>query len=155
MTRKTFYEKVGRRYIPVKEYDAKFCDAYPSGAHVTVVTPGVKSTRYNIDPDYAALIAASMVAYDHICKVIVDRSSLKPTKEPITEEQKELWDKLSQSLNEACLPLYRASVAESVRAGTDAMIKEAEKLMKNEAVRQAYEQFITVAKLCSDYQNSK
>ena len=152
MTRKTFYEKVGRRYIPVKEYDDKFRDAYPRGAHVTVVTPGVKSTRYNIDPDYAALIAASMVAYDHICKVIVDHSRLKPTKEPITEEQKELWDKLSQSLEVSFIPLFRASVAESVRAGTDAMIKEAEKLMHHEAVRQAYDHFITVAKLCSDCQ---
>jgi len=152
MTRKTFYEKVGRRYVPVKEYDAKFCDAYPRGAHVTVVTPGVKSTRYNIDPDYAALIAASMVAYDHMCKVIVDHSRLKPTKEPITEEQKELWDKLSQSLDVNSLPLFRASVAESVRAGTDAMIKEADKLMQHAAVRQAYEEFIMVAKLCSDSQ---
>lgn len=143
MTRKTFYEKVGRRYIPVKEYDDKFSDAYPRGAHVTVVTPGVNSTRYDIDPDYAALIAASMVAYDHICKVIVDHSKLKPTKEPITEEQKELWDKLFQSLEE------------SLRAGTDAMINEAEKLMQHEAVRQAYDHFITVAKLCSDYQESK
>lgn len=154
MTRKTFYEKVGRRYIPIKEYNQEFCDAYPRGAHVTVVTPGVKSTRYNIDPDYAALIAASMVAYDHICKVIVDHSKLKPTKEPVTPEQKELWDKLAESLDVSTLPLYRASVAESVRAGTDAMIKEAEKLMQHDAVRQAYEHFITVAKLCSNQTQS-
>lgn len=154
MTRKTFYEKVGRRYIPIKEYNQEFCDAYPRGAHVTVVTPGVRSTRYNIEPDYAALIAASMVAFDHICKVIVDHSKLKPTKEPITLEQKELWDKLSASLDVSTLPLFRASVAESVRAGTDAMIKEADKLMQHEAVRKAYEHFITVAKLCSNQTQS-
>jgi len=150
MTRKTFYEKVGRRYVPVREYDSELHNAYPRGTHVTVVTPGVSSTRYNIDPDYAALIAASMVAYDHICKVIVDHSRLKPTKEPITREQKELWDQLSQSLDISVLPLYRASVAESVRVGTDAMIREADKLMQHDAVRQAYEHFITIAKLCSN-----
>lgn len=155
MMKKTFYEKVGRRYIPVKEYNQEFCDAYPRGAHVTVVTPGVRSTRYNIDPNYAALIAASMVAFDHICKVIVDHSKLKPTREPITLEQQELWDKLSASLDVSFLPLFRASVADSVRAGTEAMIAEAAKLMHNDAVRQAYEHFITVAKLCSDYQESK
>lgn len=154
MMKKTFYEKVGRRYIPIKEYNQEFCDAYPRGAHVTVITPGVKSTRYNIDPDYAALIAASIVAFDHICKVIVDHSKLKPTKEPITLEQKELWDKLSASLDVSTLPLFRASVAESVRAGTDAMIQEANKLMQHEAVRQAYEHFITVAKLCSNQTQS-
>jgi hypothetical protein len=62
--KKIFYEKVGRRYKPVREYDNDFLDSVPKGSHLVMSYPGGKSTRYNIDPNYAAMIAAGRVAED-------------------------------------------------------------------------------------------
>ena len=153
--KKIYYEKVGRRYKPVYEYDSGLLDALPKGNHLISVYPGGKSTRYNVDPNYVAMIAAGRFAEDAICKAMVEASKLRPAMQPITEEQRDLWRRLAASFELDNITLQGASVADSVRAGTEAMIQEANKLMQHEAVRQAYEQFLTVAKLCSDYQDSK
>ena len=60
--KKIYYEKVGRRYVPVYEYDNDFLDAWPRGTHLVTCHPGGQSRRYNIDPNHAALIAAGIVA---------------------------------------------------------------------------------------------
>ena len=153
--KKIYYEKVGRKYKPVYEYDSGLLDALPKGNHLISVYPGGKSTRYNVDPNYVAMIAAGRFAEDAICKAMVEASKLRPAIQPITEEQRDLWRRLAASFELDNITLQGASVADSVRAGTEAMIQEANKLMQHEAVRQAYEQFLTVAKLCSDYQESK
>ncbi len=148
--KKIFYEKVGRRYKPVYEYDDQLLSSFPQGSHLVVCYPGGQSTRYNIEPNYAALIAASVVAEDKMCKAMVKASELQPQRKPITDEQRNLWKKLAASFNREDYLLMRPAVADSVRAGTQAMVEEAYKLMQHEAVRNAYEQFLTVAKLCSD-----
>lgn len=53
--KKIYYEKQGRRYVPVYEYDSEFLDSFPKGNHLVMVYPGGSSRRYNIDPNYAAL----------------------------------------------------------------------------------------------------
>ena len=58
MTKKIYYEKVGRRYVPVAEYDNEFMDSFTKGNHLVMCYPGGSSRRFNIQPDYAALIAA-------------------------------------------------------------------------------------------------
>ena len=40
MVTETFYIKRGRRYVPVREYDAMLQNALPHGSYVTVVKPG-------------------------------------------------------------------------------------------------------------------
>ena len=62
--KKIYYEKVGRKYVPVAEYDSDYLDAFPKGSTLVICHPGGQSRRYNIDPDYAALIAAARVAED-------------------------------------------------------------------------------------------
>jgi len=58
MSEKTiFYKKVGRRYVPVREYDRTLMDAFPAGAHLVICYPGGQSTRYNVNPAYAPMIA--------------------------------------------------------------------------------------------------
>lgn len=56
--KKIYYEKIGRKYVPVREYDSDFMDAWPKGTHLVMSYPGGQSKRYNIDPNYAAMIAA-------------------------------------------------------------------------------------------------
>ena len=97
--KKVFYEKVGRRYKPVSEYDSNLMDAMPKGTHIIMVYPGGQSTRYNINPNYAALIAASRVCEDIISSALVKASELRARKPPITQEQKDAWDRLGKELN--------------------------------------------------------
>ena len=153
--KKIYYEKVGRKYKPVYEYDSNLLDSFPKGNHLISVYPGGQSTRYNVDPNYAAMIAAGRIAEDAICQAMLKASELRPAMQPITAEQRDLWERLSKSFELDDIRLHRASVADSVRAGTEAMVKEANRIMQHEAVRQAFEHFLTVAKLCSDYQESK
>jgi hypothetical protein len=134
----------------VKEYDSNILDALPKGAHLIVCQPGRTIYRKSIDPDYAALIAASVIAEDAITKAIVDAQKLKPNKQPITEEQKSLWIALANSFDQESFPLVQSCAADVGRAAVNAMIVEAEKLMQYEAVRKAYEQFIITAKLCAN-----
>lgn len=148
--KKIFYEKVKGRYKPTKEYDSELMDSLPKGAHLIICRPGIKSVKRNIDPNYAALIAASVVAEDKICNAMIKAQELQPQFEPLTPEQLTLWKELAASFNRQDYPLVRASVAEVTKKGVDALIEEANRLMKYEAVRQAYEHFIAVAKLCAD-----
>ena len=69
MTKKVYYEKRGRRYVPVAEYDGDFMDSYTHGTHLLMVYPGGQSRRYNIDPAYAPMIAAGRVAEDLVAQL--------------------------------------------------------------------------------------
>ena len=70
MTKRIFYEKIGRRYRPVYEWDQGLMDAMPRGTHLVMCYPGGQSTRYNVDPNLAALIAAGRVAEDAMCNAV-------------------------------------------------------------------------------------
>ena len=94
--KKIFYEKVGRRYKPVYEYDQTLMDAFPKGTHMVMCYPGGQSTRYNIDPNYAAMIAAGRVAEDVISKALMVASDMRPKQAPLTEEQRAAWENLVQ-----------------------------------------------------------
>ncbi len=139
--KKLFYEKVGRRYRPVYEYDNELLDAFPKGTHIVMCYPGGSSRRYNIDANYAAMIAAGRVAEDAVCQAIIKAAELRPKKTPLTERQRLAWQELKESFGDDLFSLNGASTRDIAEAGVQAMQVEAEKLMQNSAVRQAYEQF--------------
>ncbi len=139
--KKLFYEKVGRRYRPVYEYDNELLDAFPKGTHIVMCYPGGSSRRYNIDANYAAMIAARRVAEDAVCQAIIKAAELRPKKTPLTERQRLAWQELKESFGDDLFSLNGASTRDIAEAGVQAMQVEAEKLMQNSAVRQAYEQF--------------
>lgn len=147
MVKKIFYEKVGRRYRPVYEYDNDLFDAFPKGSHLVMCYPGGQSKRYNIDPNYAALIAAGRVAEDAMSDAIRKASELRPQKNPITPGQKAAWEKLAREFGDDLATLQINSARDIAEAGLKAMQAEADKLMKHESVRKAYEQFILVCNL--------
>ena len=145
--KKIFYEKVGRKYVPVSEYDNDLLDALPKGTHIIMSYPGGKSTRYNIDPNYAALIAAARVAEDAICTAISKQSELRPHRKPLTEGQRTAWENLRKEFGEDLCTLHGASVRDCAEAGINAMQLEAMKLMDNPSVKKAYEHFLLVCEL--------
>lgn len=148
--KKVFYEKRGRRYYPVAEYDSDLMDALPKGSHVTIVYPGGQSTRYHIDPAYAPMIAAGRVAEDAISAAIVKATDLRPNRSPITPEQRSAWEALSKSFGEENHALQWPSAREAAERAVEAMITEAEKLMTNPAVKKAYEHFLLVCQLTKE-----
>ena len=145
--KKIFYEKRGRRYVPTHEYDSDFIDSFPKGNHLVMSCPGGKSRRYNIDPNYAAMIAAGRVAEDKICSAIVKASELRPSREPLTPGQIRAWNKLKKEFGDEMYGLRGVSVHDCVEAGMKAMMEEADRLMTHPEVRKAFEQFVLVASL--------
>lgn len=145
--KKVYYEKQGRRYVPVAEYDSDYLDRFPKGNHLVSVYPGGESRRFNIDPNYAAMIAAGRVAEDAICAAISKAAELRPTKTPITPAQKAAWEKLAKAFGKELSTLHGLSVHDCAEAGVNAMQAEADKLMTNPAVKKAYDQFQMICEL--------
>jgi hypothetical protein len=152
--KKIYYEKVGRRYIPVAEYDNNLLDSFSKGTHLVMCYPGGTSRRFNIDPNYAAMIAAGRVAEDAICKSISKASELRPKQTPITPGQKEAWEKLAKEFGDELATLNGLCIRDCAEAGVKAMQEEADKLMTHPAVRDAWDQFQLVCKLTKEKQNN-
>lgn len=145
--KKIFYEKVGRRYKPVYEYDQVLMDGFPKGSHLVMCYPGGQSRRYSIDPNYAAMIAAGRVAEDAMSDAIRKASELRPQQTPITLGQKKAWERLAKEFGSELATLQIASARDIAEAGLKAMQAEADKLMQHASVKRAYEQFLLVCEL--------
>ena len=150
MTKKLYYEKRGRRYYPVMENDFEFQAAMPQGNHLIMCYPGGRSTRYNIEPALAPMIAAGRVAEDRISEAVRKASEMRPARTPITPGQQRAWKKLAKEFGDDLATLNGASASAIAEAGLKAMQVEAEKLLKNAAVKLAYEQFLLVCQLTAD-----
>ena len=148
--KKIYYEKKGRRYVPVAEYDNEYLDSFPKGNHLVMCYPGGSSRRFCIDPAYAPMIAAGRVAKDAICDALRKASEIQPAVKALTLEQQEAWEHLIKVFGDDARCLHRASSHDIAEAGVEAMQAEAEKLMQNASVRQAYEQFLLICKLTSN-----
>ena len=147
MTKKVYYEKRGRRYVPVMEHDYELMDAMPRGNHLIMCYPGGTSTRYNIEPALAPMIAAGRVAEDQISKAIRKASEMRPRRKELTHDQQRAWTRLNRTMGDDIYTIEVASARDIAEAGLKAMQAEAEQLLTNPAVRLAYEQFLLVCKL--------
>jgi hypothetical protein len=155
MTKKIYYEKVGRKYVPVAEYDNDLLDSFPKGDHLVMCYPGGTSRRFNIQPDYASLIAASRVAEDAMCQAISKASEMRPQRTPLTEGQRKAWSKLAKEFGDDLATLSLGCARDIAEAGINALQDEAKVLYSNEAVRKAYEHFILICELTKETQNAK
>ena len=152
--KKIFYEKVGRRYKPVYEYDQTLMDAFPKGTHIVICYPGGKSTRYNIDPNYAAMIAAGRIAEDAITQSIQHSTELRPMNREIDEDTQRRWKEFIVTIPEDFRFMFtHGSAHDAAQAGVKAMQEEANQLMQNEGVRRAYEHFQLMCELTKNQFN--
>ena len=152
--KRIYYEKIGRRYRPVAEYDSDFLDSFSRGAHLVLCYPGGSSRRFNVEPNHAAMIAAGRVAEDAMSRAISKASELRPKQTPITEGQREAWNKLAKEFGDELATLNINSARDIAEAGLKAMQDEAEKLMTVPSVKKAYEHFLLVAELTKENSNA-
>jgi hypothetical protein len=154
--KKIFYEKVGRKYVPVYEYDQTLMDAFPKGTHLVMCYPGGQSTRYNVNPNYASMIAAGRLAEDEISKKMMEASEIrlqrKDRDKQLTPSQRAAWDNLVKEFGDSAKQLEWASVREISEAGVTAMQAEADKLMQHESVRKAYDHFQLMCELTKQHE---
>jgi hypothetical protein len=152
--KKIYYEKIGRKYVPVAEYDNDFLDSFTKGNHLVMCYPGGTSRRFNIQPAYAPMIAAGRVAEDAISKSIMEateiRRNYKCRQTPLTPGQKKAWDKLVKEFGPDARQLEWPSARECAEAGVKAIQDEAEKLMSNPSVKKAYDHFLLVCELTKE-----
>ena len=148
--KKIYYEKVGRKYVPVAEYDNDFLDSFTKGNHLVMSYPGGTSRRYNVIPAHAPMIAAGRVAEDAISRAIYKASELRPQRTPLTEGQLKAWKKLAKEFGDELATLQINSSRDIAEAGVKAMMEEADKLLTNPSVKQAYDHFILVCELTKE-----
>jgi len=154
--KKIYYEKRGRRYVPVSEYNDDWMDSFPEGTHLIICYPGGVSRRYRIDPNYAAMISAGRVAEDVISDAIYKATEIHPPRKAMSQEEADAWNNLIAVWGDEARSLTRPCARDIAEAGVKAMIAEADKLMQHEAVRKSYEHFLLMCKMTKkhEYQNS-
>lgn len=150
--KKVYYEKIGRRYVPVAEYDSDLLDSFHKGSHLVCVYPGGTSRRFNIQPNHAAMIAAGRVAEDAMSRAISKASELRPRQTPLTEGQRKAWRKLAKEFGDELATLNIDSSRDIAEAGVKAMQEEAEKLLAVPAVKNAYDHFMMLCELTKEQQ---
>lgn len=148
--KKVFYEKVGRKYVPVSEYDSDFSHSLPYGNHLVMVYPGGATRRYDIQPALAPMIAAGRYSTAAVCSAIQDASALQPSTMPLTERQINAWKELAESFGQENYRLRWPAIQDAAEAATAALQREAEVLLLHPAVKHAYEEFMLVCKLAKE-----
>ena len=148
--KKIFYEKRGRRYVPVAEYDNEFLDSFPKGSHLVMCYPGGSSRRFNIDPAYAPMIAAGRVAEDAICSALHKASEASPKRKAMTKRQCAAWEEMKRAFGDEFFSLTLPSSRDLAEVGVRAMQEEADKLMTNPTVKKAFDHFLLVAELTKE-----
>lgn len=149
-----FYVKKGRKYIPHSTYSSEFCDSFPKGTHLVQSYPGGSSRRFNIEPAYAPMIAAGRVAEDAISRKIMEATEIRRNSRnketPLTPSQHAAWENLVKEFGPDAKQLEWPSARECAEEAVKAMMKEADILLSNPAVRKAYEHFMLVCELTKE-----
>ncbi len=157
MAKKIYYEKVGRKYVPVSEYDSEYLDSFPKGNHLVMCYPGGTSRRFHVEPATVPMLAAGRVAEDELAKALVKAGEIRRQREgngtPLTPGQKAAWEKLIEEFGESAKQLEWPSAREVAEEGVKALQKEADMLLSNEAVRRAYDHFMLICKLTKEAKN--
>ena len=151
--KKVFYEKVGRRYVPVAEYDQELLDSFPKGNHLVMCYPGGSSRRFNIDPALAPMIAAGRLAEGSMCDAIHKAVEMRNSREgntPLTKVQLKAWHRFVDVMGDSGRYVHYNSIHDIAQAGIKALEEEAVKLMKHASVQKAYEDFLLVCELCKE-----
>lgn len=152
--KKVYYEKQGRRYVEVAEYDSDFMDSFPMGATLVVREKGVTSRRYNIDPAFIELFAAATIMEDQLSQLIYEASKARPERSPITEEQRDAWRHFAEVMGDEMAIMKYSSCRDIAYKFLKALQERAEGASANPLVQDARQSYITAVALTRDHSNA-
>lgn len=115
----TYYEKRGRRYVPVMEAVTHW--GLPEGSYLVQVTPGSTTTKYHVNPDYAAVEAALMTLEDAMVEAMLQESKLRPSSVPMSAEEIAAWEVFRTVLHGREIVMYSPSIHNVVQAGINVL----------------------------------
>ena len=147
MSKTVFYKKVGRRYVPVSEYDSELMDSIPQGNHIVMCYPGGQSISYNVQPALAPMIAAGRYAEQSMLDTMRMVGEARPKTKPLTNEQRQAWQTMKKAFGDDLFSYSYASNMDIAQAGIKALMEEADKLLKHPAVKDQYEKFLMTCEL--------
>jgi hypothetical protein len=150
------YKKVGRRYVELGEYDHEMLDYVPIGTTVIIKQKGITSRCYNVDPDIVPMLAAAKYCEDAVSRKIMEATELRANhrmrQKELTPGQRRAWANLIKEFGEEAHQLEWPSAREAAEAAGQALQQEAEKMLTNESIKQAYEHFMLLCKLSATEQ---
>jgi hypothetical protein len=145
------YKKVGRRYVEVGEYDTEFMDYVQNGATLVLKRKSCTARYFNVEPAVVPMLAAAKYCEDEISMALVKAGELRMQRSDRTREmtpgQRAAWDNLVREFGDSARQLEWPSARECAEAGAQAMQEEAQKLLANESIKEAYEHFLLLCKL--------
>ena len=118
------YRKVGRKYVPVSEYDPVVCDSFPRGCHLVVSNPGCTIYRFNILPDRASLLAAWEQIEPELAQKIMEITKAQPAKEYDKEKYRVAYEKFVKETGINNFMLTYPSASEIARKIGELLIGE-------------------------------
>lgn len=145
----TFYKKVGRRYVPVSRYSREVENAYDIGCHLIINEKYSRLTLCRINPAFAPLIAAASFARNTIATKIRQASEAHFNGD-LPDEIVEEWKKFCEKHKDMTHLITYPAAFDILEAGIEQLVLEADKLLQNPTVKEAYEQFITIAELARE-----
>lgn len=111
------YRKVGRRYVPWgRVYDD---GAWPLGAHLVIVQPALQTTRYGIEPDRAAVLAALGEQREAIRQAVAE--ALKERPQPDDETHRRAFEAYRKAGGLPGAVWYLSTATDVLRALEDAL----------------------------------
>jgi len=135
-------------FIPVSHYDNELMSSLPYGSHLIRVHPGRQTTRFHVDPDFAAVIAAIEYARDAIIDEIVIASQARPASKLLTKMQVEAWDNMKEAFGDDFYQINYPSAHEITNTALSELQFVVDEILSNENVKRAYDEFVLLAKLC-------
>jgi hypothetical protein len=115
------YRKVGKKFIP--DNDPYAYDGLRNGFWLIHIKDGSTSIRQAIYPDKAHISAAARVMEDKLVEIIRKAGEARPTKTPLTQEQKKDWDKFIKKHGEAFNMLTYPSIQENAEKIVAALLQ--------------------------------
>ena len=76
--------------MPVRAWSPERTDRLPAGVHLLVVQPGRKSTRFNVQPAHAPILAVIELHRDALAKAASEATRPLPTRK-LTPRELKAW----------------------------------------------------------------
>jgi len=114
----TYYKKVGRRYIPVAESET--WGTWTEGDYLVNIRPSCRSVVRCLEPEFANVEAALMVAQEGMARAIAQKAAGEPATQPIDPDEQAVWDELRRIRGERAT-LWLPSAHALAQAGIGAV----------------------------------